>query len=36
MKGFVVSTLVDVCAFRGPEKGNSTFQMYVIVDAKRQ
>ena len=36
MRGFVVSHWCGACALRGPEKGNLTFQRYVIIDTKRQ
>lgn len=34
MRGF--APWFSACALRGQEKGNLTFQRYVIMDAKRQ
>ena len=36
MRGFVVSPSCGAWTLRDVEKGDMTFQMYVIIDAKRQ
>ena len=35
-RGFVVSLWCRCLCFEGLDKGNLTFQRYVIIDAKRQ